>query len=73
MPQKRPDIIELLKGVDPSVAQIEHLGSPAGKPQTLQFEVNGVDDPVGFVKKTIKATVWGKTIALRVLEDGKFF
>lgn len=69
-PIKQQEIMDIL-GADP---RYTYLGHPQNKRQTLQYEVNPDDfpgDPVAITKATIKATPFGKSIALRVLEDGK--
>ncbi len=70
---KQDEIIELLEANEQPI--FKYLGHPNNFRGTIQFEVenfNDGDDVVKIAKDLIKNTKFGKLIAFRVVEDGKF-
>lgn len=70
---KQEEIIQLLEGNEkPSFT---YLGHPNNFRGSLQFEVSNFaegEDVVKIAKDLIKNTSFGRMIAFRVVEDGKF-
>ncbi len=70
---RQEDIIKLLEGNEKPT--YKYVGHPNDFKGSIQFEVenyNDGDDVVKIAKDLIKATSFGRLIAFRVVEDGKF-
>lgn len=72
-PMKQKDIMDLLAAS--TNPKYEYLGHPKNMMTQIQFEVTSEDikDLVAYTKNLIKSQEFGRSIALRVLEDGKFW
>lgn len=71
-PMKQKEITALLEASESP--KYTYIGHPNGRVTTIQFETDETQfsgDPVTAAKAMIKAAPFGKSIALRVLEDGK--
>ena len=73
-PRRQEEILELLQSQEsPKYA---YLGHPRNMRTQMQFEVSEIPEGcevIGYTKNLIKSQPYGKEIALRVLEDGKFW
>lgn len=70
---KQEEIIKLLEGNERPA--YKYLGHPNNFRGSIQFEVTNYednDDVVKISKDLIKNTQFGRLIAFRVVEDGKF-
>ena len=73
-PIKQDEIRTLLENQDSP--KYTYLGHPNNMPTQIQFDVENYDesmDIVTYTKRLIQSQEYGKSIALRVLEDGKFW
>ena len=73
-PLKQDAIIKLLENQDSP--KYINLGRPKNMPTQVQFEVKDIPEGmnvVAYTKKLIQSQEFGKSIALRVLEDGKYW
>lgn len=73
-PLKQDEIINLL--LEQQKPTYKLLGHPNNMVSQVQFEVDDIPEGVNVVeytKRLIKSQPYGNSIALRVLEDGKFW
>lgn len=73
-PLKQEDIKQLLEGQ--AEPKYTYLGHPNNMPTQIQFEVENIPegmDVIAYTKRLIQSQEYGKSIALRVLEEGKLW